>query len=141
MRPRRGCVQLGLPAVNCVSNMCHARQMVRTRMQLREELDNASKLNKARRDLAFGAAQADINQKYDELEAELRKSREELEVRKLRCCAAFVDWRARTRACAGLSAALACRQTRQILTRFKKSSCTTVRGVCFSSHCTPTRKW
>lgn len=51
------------------------------RLQLREELDNAAKLNRARRDLAFGAAQADINQKYDELEAELRKSREELEVR------------------------------------------------------------
>lgn len=49
-------------------------------LQIREELDNQAKLNEARRNLAFGNAQADINRQCDELEEELRESREELEV-------------------------------------------------------------
>jgi ribosomal protein L29 len=48
---------------------------------MREELDNQAKLNEARRNLAFGNAQADINRQCDELEAELRESRDQLEVR------------------------------------------------------------
>lgn len=49
-------------------------------LQASEEIDAMRKLNADRRKLAFGSAQADIDEKYRLMSAELQKSREELEV-------------------------------------------------------------
>lgn len=50
-------------------------------VQALEELDAMSKLNADRRKLAFGSAQADIDEKYRVMSEELQKAREEMEVR------------------------------------------------------------
>lgn len=55
-------------------------------MQAKEELDALKELNKARRNLAFGSAQADIDEKFREMSSELKASREQMEVRNLLCC-------------------------------------------------------
>lgn len=55
-------------------------------MQAKEELDALKELNKARRNLAFGSAQADIDEKFREMSSELKASREQMEVRYLLSC-------------------------------------------------------
>ena len=45
-----------------------------------EEMEEMSKLNADRRKLAFGSAQADIDEKYRVMSEELKKAREEMEV-------------------------------------------------------------
>lgn len=49
-------------------------------VQALEEIDAMSKLNEDRRKLAFGSAQADIDEKYRVMSEELAKAREEMEV-------------------------------------------------------------
>lgn len=49
-------------------------------VQALEEMEAMSKLNADRRKLAFGSAQADIDEKYRVMSAELQKAREEMEV-------------------------------------------------------------
>lgn len=49
-------------------------------MQAKEELDALQELNKARRNLAFGSAQADIDEKFRQMSSELKASRAQMEV-------------------------------------------------------------
>lgn len=48
---------------------------------MKDEIREVEELNKARSDLAFGSALADIDQKCREFEEELKASRSRLEVR------------------------------------------------------------
>jgi hypothetical protein len=70
-------------------------------MQMREELEAQAKLGRDQSNLAFGSAQADIDQAYNEMATRLRASREQMEVCASRgdvlvtCLHALQVWRGR----------------------------------------------
>eukprot|EP00892_Ulva_mutabilis_P012827 jgi/Ulvmu1/9917/UM057_0075.1 len=54
-------------------------KLIQKNDQAKEELDALQELNKARRNLAFGSAQADIDEKFRQMSSELKASREQME--------------------------------------------------------------
>lgn len=60
--------------------MCSPLEHDHGLVQANEELEALKELNKARRNLAFGSAQADIDEKFRQMSSELKASRERMEV-------------------------------------------------------------